>query len=344
MNGIRAVSVLLVFFAHVGYGHFVPGGFGVTVFFFLSGFLITSLLLDEFYRNGSISLKDFFIRRLSRLFPPLITFLTFAYSLTYLSITPGEISLAGAFSQVFYFANYYTLFFSTAGGIPDGTSILWSLAVEEHFYFFYPVLILLGYRYLNLRQIGYVIALTCLLILVWRITLVAGTNVSTARTYYATDTRIDSIFFGCLLAIFGNPLQKELNDFKSINRLEIIILLVSVLVLVFTFLYRNPFFRETFRYSVQGLALMPLFYFSITKYESILFRWLNFRTTIYIGLISYSFYLVHFVVIVTLKHNLKIYNNLILLVTSLAVTFFISTAIYIFVEKPMKKIRKRFRN
>ena len=145
LNGIRSVSVLVVFFAHVGFEGFIPGGFGVTVFFFLSGFLITSLLLDEERRNGNINLKQFFIRRLTRLFPPLIVSLFFIYLLTYLSISPGEISVMGALSQIFYFANYYSIFFSSSGGIPMGTTILWSLAVEEHFYFFYPLLLLIGF-------------------------------------------------------------------------------------------------------------------------------------------------------------------------------------------------------
>jgi peptidoglycan/LPS O-acetylase OafA/YrhL len=345
LNGIRAVSVLLVFFAHAGYGDFVPGGFGVTVFFFLSGFLITSLLIDEFYRNNSISIKKFFIRRLSRLFPPLIVFLTVVYFLTYLAITPGGICGVGGFSQVFYFANYYSIFFSKAGGIPDGTGILWSLAVEEHFYIFYPMLILLGFRYLTLRQIGGAIALACILILAWRIILVTEYEVSTARTYYATDTRIDSILFGCLLAIFGSPLKKELKDCKAISWIELSILLVSFLVLIATFLYRDPVFRETFRYSIQGLALMPVFYFSIAKYESNLFKWLNFRVTNNIGLISYSFYLVHFVVIHALKQNTKIIGgSLIFLILSLSITLLVSIAMYAFIEKPMIKIRKSFRN
>jgi peptidoglycan/LPS O-acetylase OafA/YrhL len=345
LNGIRAVSVALVFVSHAGYGYVVPGGFGVTVFFFLSGFLITSLLMDEYSRNSDINVRKFFIRRFSRLSPPLLVFISLTYLLTYLSIIPGEISYAGGLSQVFYFANYYSIYFPWAGGIPDGTGILWSLAVEEHFYLLYPMLLLLGFRYLRLRYIGCLILIACILILLWRIFLVTEMEVSTARTYYATDTRIDSIFYGCLLAIFYSPLNRHISEYKAISGLELSGLCASVILLSCTFLYRDPFFRETFRYSIQGLALMPLFYFSICKYKNSLFRWLNNRMVNYIGLISYSIYLVHFVVIRTLEQNFAIFgDSKLLLLASLTITLLIASLMYVFVEQPMKSIRKSFRS
>jgi len=344
LNGLRAASVLLVFAAHAGLGHLVPGGFGVTVFFFLSGFLITSLLLDEQNRNGRIALKQFFIRRFTRLFPPLAVSLIAIYLLTFLSISPGGISWVGALSQIFYFANYHGIFFASSGDIPRGTGILWSLAVEEHFYFFYPLLLFLGFRYLNLKQIGYLVAFACLLILGWRIMLVSVYEAPPLRTYYATDTRIDSIFFGCLLAVFNNPLKSKTTNYKSIDMFEAFIIAASIILLLFTFLYRDSFFRETFRYTIQGLALMPLFYYAIVKHESILFCWLNFSIVEFIGLISYSFYLIHFVIIHTLNYQLteKI-NGLLLAFISLLLTIALSSLIYATVEIPMKNFRKLFR-
>jgi len=73
LDGLRAVSISIVLVSHAGYGNVVPGGLGVTIFFFLSGYLITTLLLDERKRSGRIDIGKFYIRRAFRLFPPLIT-------------------------------------------------------------------------------------------------------------------------------------------------------------------------------------------------------------------------------------------------------------------------------
>ena len=139
LNGLRAVSVLLVVSAHAGLSDLIPGGLGVTIFFFLSGYLITTLMLAENEQTGAISIRNFYARRILRLAPPLLITLAIAYSLTYLGFLQGRITLAALVSQLLYFANYYILFFDpNAQSMPGGTGILWSLAVEEHFYIFFP--------------------------------------------------------------------------------------------------------------------------------------------------------------------------------------------------------------
>src|SRR5262245_57565060 len=139
LDGIRAISVLLVVLAHSGFDA-VPGGLGVTIFFFLSGYLITTLMLAEYERSGRISIPMFYARRMLRLMPPLLITLALAYGLTYFGALPGGITAAGLAAQLLYFANYYSLFVDPGGTIPNGTGILWSLAVEEHFYIVYPLL------------------------------------------------------------------------------------------------------------------------------------------------------------------------------------------------------------
>src|SRR5262245_8347810 len=80
LDGIRALSVIIVMLSHVGYGDIVPGGLGVTVFFFLSGYLITTLMLSEYRRTGAISIANFYLRRAFRLLPPLLVTLLIAYT------------------------------------------------------------------------------------------------------------------------------------------------------------------------------------------------------------------------------------------------------------------------
>src|SRR5271165_2481206 len=89
LDGLRAVSFLLVFLAHAGLDHQVPGGFGVTTFFFLSGFLITSLMRLE-AQSGSVSLKHFYLRRVFRILPPFYLVLALATVLAVLGVVPAD--------------------------------------------------------------------------------------------------------------------------------------------------------------------------------------------------------------------------------------------------------------
>ena len=206
LDGLRALAVLIVVVSHAGYGETVPGGLGVTIFFFLSGYLITTLILDEQGRHGTINVPHFYLRRAFRLLPPLFVTLAIAYSLVAVGWLDGGFSWQGLGSQIFYFANYYTIFIDEGGTTPAGTGILWSLAVEEHFYIVFPVLMFIMMRFANARRllIGLFVGL-CILALAWRVWLVSRPGFVEIRTYYSTDTRFDSILFGCLLALWRNP-------------------------------------------------------------------------------------------------------------------------------------------
>jgi len=343
LNGIRALAVLLVFLSHAGLGGLLPGGFGVTVFFFLSGYLITTLLRTEYKKNRRISIRFFFIRRFLRLSPPLFSTLFIVYLLTYFSILPGGISINGALAQFLYFTNYYSIFFSGMGDIPIGTGVLWSLAVEEHFYILYPVLAVLVLKKTSWKQFGVLLVCIAFAVFLWRVILVLEYTVDDVRTYYATDTRIDSILYGCLLAIFYNPLKSAGNS-RRLSRENFGFFVLSLMILASTFLYRNPGFRETFRYSIQGLALMPLFYLAISKHKNFMFSWLNNGVIEQIGIYSYSIYLIHYVV---LKHSLS-YSGLgaysvIPVVTSFVLCIAYAIFIDTFIDRPMLKVRKRYR-
>src|SRR3954454_19397027 len=143
LDGIRAVSVLIVVLGHSGLQALIPGGFGVTIFFFLSGFLISTLMLAEHEGTGTLDVPSFYARRVFRLMPPLLLSLAIAYGLTSAGLLEGGMTGKGLAAQVLYFANYYGLFFDPGSTVPDGTGILWSLAVEEHFYIVYPLLMTL---------------------------------------------------------------------------------------------------------------------------------------------------------------------------------------------------------
>lgn len=297
LDGLRAVSIIIVVLSHCGLSAIVPGQLGVTIFFFLSGFLITTLLLKEHSSTGTISIGQFYARRAFRLMPPLFIALIIAYALTYLGILPGRISLDGFLSQIFYFANYYLVFADGDEVIPYGTGILWSLAVEEHFYIVYPFSLLLLLRCLNtLRQVAAVLGVVCAGILAWRFFLISQPDISALRITFGTDTRADSIVFGCLLAMLRNPIH-DLSPGEAMERRHWLLLAGALGLLLSTIAIRNWHFREGLRFTLQGLALAQLFYLSIRFAHLHPFRLLNSRWMVRLGIWSYAIYLIHDIVV-----------------------------------------------
>ena len=136
LDGMRALAVMIVFVGHAGLGHIVPGGFGVTVFFFLSGYLITTLLRREYESHGTISLAKFYLRRVYRIFPPLYLVLAILIALQVSGFLQREMSWTAVMAQVFHLTNYYLLAYPSVEAAPvvPHTVPFWSLAVEEHFY------------------------------------------------------------------------------------------------------------------------------------------------------------------------------------------------------------------
>ncbi|MEO1858024.1 MAG: acyltransferase, partial [Rubritalea sp.] len=288
LDGIRTLSILIVIVSHAGFGHVVPGGLGVTTFFFLSGFLITIILMREYERTKTIHYPYFFVRRILRLAPPLFTCLAVAYGLTFIGVSQGGFSWTGILSQTFYLANYH-LIFQWPGEVPEGLGILWSLAVEEHFYLFYPVVLLFLMRKFKKNGAAVGLAILCVVVLLWRNYLFIIQEVPVDRIYFGTDTRIDSILYGCILALTWNPVDAKPSS--SFTTKELLITGAAGAVFIGTIFYREPIYRETFRYTLQGLCMMPLFYYAINKADHIFFSWLNWGWMRKLGVYSYGMYL-----------------------------------------------------
>jgi peptidoglycan/LPS O-acetylase OafA/YrhL len=337
LDGLRAVSFLLVFLAHSGVNG-VPGGFGVTVFFFLSGFLITTLMRVEREKTGTVNLRHFYLRRALRILPPFYLILTLASVLTLLRFLPGELQPKVVLAQSLHVSNYWFIWRGSDGSAA-GTVPFWSLAVEEHFYLLFPVLYLGLTRALSRRaQAGVVVAL-CAVICLWRCVLVGVFGVIDDRTYMASDTRFDSIFFGCALAIGMSPV---LDAPAGSDRLWKWLLLPGALaLLIFTFAYRAEWFRETIRYTLQGIALTPVFVSVIRFPEWPPFRFLNTRPVAFVGVLSYSLYLVHQVALFLLGYWLASLHPVSRSILALLVSFVIAVAIHYAVEKPFARLRGR---
>lgn len=340
LDGIRAISVFIVLFSHAGLGSIVPGGLGVTIFFFLSGYLITTLMLEEYKGTNTLHFKNFFIRRFFRLFPPLLVTLLISYLLVALGLLSGNVTLSGAFFQIFYLANYHQIF-NWTGEMPNGTGILWSLAVEEHFYLIYPFFFYFLIVSFCEKRLAIIVATVCILILCWRLILIKLYAVPDGRIYYATDTRIDSILFGCLMALQWNPLNSE--RMERINLRTFAYLLISLAGLLFSLFYRDDVFRQTFRYSIQGACLIPLFYFAILLHNNPIFRPLNFKWVKILGVYSYFIYLIHFIVINTLIENNIVKSTLGLIIISVIISVLYAFLFDKYLDSHFKKIRKKYR-
>jgi peptidoglycan/LPS O-acetylase OafA/YrhL len=336
LDGIRAISILLVFVSHAGFGHIVPGGFGVTVFFFLSGYLITSLLCREWDKHNAIAFKAFYLRRLLRLSPPIFVTLLVSIVLVSLGLIEGSIHIGTLLSQVFFYFNYFSLY-GDGVTVISGLGILWSLAVEEHFYFIWPALFLLiAQNRIGLRSmVGLLV-----LILAWRCFRYFVMGSTFEEIYVSTDTRFDSILYGCVLALM-HAKPDEAWTFPPL-RSAVVPIAISLLAIVATLLLRDETFRSTLRYTVQGLALMPLFHYAVKYPDALMFRPLNWRFMRTLGLWSYTIYLIHFVIINGLVFNgIAGWGSPILLLLSGALSVLFAGAVYRFVEVPLHPLRRR---
>lgn len=339
LDGIRAVSISLVFFAHAGVSSILPGGFGVTIFFFLSGFLITALFYRELEDSEEIDLRAFYLRRLLRLSPPLLITLSLVYGLVSVGVLEGVVRPEVILSQVLYYYNYYSIFSAEATEGALGLNVLWSLSVEEHFYLVFPFVFVF---FSKSRRTLFAIVFILIFVTAWRIFRVSYLGATDYEIYVSTDTRFDSIMYGALLSV----LVFERKDRPVFSHDAVIMwtyIFFAITVLLFSFLFRDPFFRSTLRYSVQGMALMPLFYYSVTFPRAWIFRPLNWKFMRIIGFYSYTIYLIHTVVLGNL-HGLEIMpENIVLFsIFSFVVCIIYAAAVYTFAERPVKKMRKRF--
>lgn len=292
--------MLLVTLSHFGLGKLVPGIFGVTIFFFISGYIITLLLLAEHDRHGRIDFGRFYARRFLRLMPPLILYVAFGIAALLFMDVPVSVTEVAA--ALLYFANYYAIW--QYFGIPtlhNPFTILWSLAVEEHFYLVYPfVLAYLLKR--DKRALLAVIAATCIGVLCWRIYLAYGVglaNLPVKRMYAATDTRIDSIAWGIVFALLTRDAMGS--GSRSVRARALLAKLrgplpmaTSALVLAGCLLLRDEEFRQTFRYTLQGAALIPVFA-AVLEGRGLLHRVAQFQPLVTVGKFSYSLYLWHWI-------------------------------------------------
>ena len=339
LDGLRAVSILIVFLAHTGLRGIVPGFFGVTVFFFLSGYLITTLLRNEFETSSNIGLRSFYLRRAFRIWPLFYLVLIVATLLSAfgaygppLPLDPGLV-----FMQFAHLANYAIVHSGWVLGRGAGTWVYWSLAVEEHFYLVLPLVYLAmlkaGVR--SRRQAAIFLTL-CLATLVWRLALVFVFDAPKERMYVATDTRIDSILFGCVLAVVYNPVLDPPPCREG--WLKYVWFPLGAVLIVLSFLPRQSWFDQTLRYTLQGVALLPIFLVAVRYPRWLPCRALNHPWVRMLGALSYAIYLAHTVVIGLVERWIK--SPIALTLVSGVATLVAAWVLHRTIEQPFIRLRR----
>jgi peptidoglycan/LPS O-acetylase OafA/YrhL len=318
LDGVRALAIVPVVALHA-FGWPRDGSLGVEIFFVLSGFLITTLLLEERVVTGTISFARFYRRRAARLVPGLV-----------LMLAVYAIVARGAHAQALFFGLTYTSNIATvidANAMPWSLGHLWSLAQEEQFYLLWPPLLLLLMR-APTRFLPKALALLLLAVMLERLSLVAhGSDIQ--RIYFAPDTHAEPILVGCLFGTLHSRWSPAaVRSWGGPAALAIVVgsILASQWVWIFSPL--SPI-RTVFFFACGFLILAA-------GQGDVLVRALGNRALTFLGRISYSLYLWHVPVLAAAgatayDHRLGRSSAAILVAIGIA------TASFFFVEQPLRR-------
>ena len=327
IDGLRAISVIAVILYHAG--HIIPGGFvGVDVFFAISGFLITSILINEF-KNDKFKLRKFWARRIRRILP-LATFVSLITLLLGYLILDNEslkhLSLSSIY-QSFFSANFY--FISRGDYFAPNSEFqpllhMWSLSLEEQFYFFYPFLLLLFLRYFkNLKILLFLITLFSFVVGIYLV------NNSPGVAFYLLPGRAWELSAGGLIALIFYE--------KKINHLANFIDLAGIGLIVIPTLILNknsifPGYNALMPVLGTCLILIPKARGSILK------NFLSTKPLVYLGKISFSLYLWHWPIWV-FANSTFIDLTMLNLICYLVLIFILSSLTWHCVEEPFRRLK-----
>lgn len=333
IDGLRAVAVIPVILFHFGMNWIQGGYIGVDIFFVISGFLITSIILKD-YQNGVFSFKDFWMRRVRRILPVLIIVVIATLIVGKNLLYAPDISNLGiqGIASLLSFANVSQWLQSGDywGFTAENSPLLhtWSLSVEEQFYLLFPILIVLSLRYFN----KWLIPIVCILSLSSLLLFFYGSKNHPDATFYLVPTRAWELGAGALLALFLYHKQLNVKSSQFLSIIGLIAILGS-----FYFLNGESGVSQFLFIPVAGAVLVILF---SNSEESWVNRFLRLKPIVYIGKISYSLYLWHWPVLV-LSNNLSLktgiqYSSLGLVV----LIVFLSILSYHFIEQTTRRNTK----
>lgn len=323
LDGFRGLGCLLVLFGHTQWqgGTILPGAVvAMDLFFVLSGFLITGIIMSEYDKTKSIDLVNFWKRRAIRLLPVFYVYFVFGASVYLFSrFQPivGTNEYVTLLSTAFYGSNW-----AMAKGYEMGIfAVTWSLSLEEQFYFLCPMLFLLALKFLNKKSVMILLGICIVLVNFHRYQLfhsmipTEGLALAWKRCFYALDTRSDSLLIGCFASIFFKLYGEKFNvGMKSVFA-ALIIFFASITVRDLPIAYH----REETSFYTEFLMTGGFTFFSIIGVIIILHlvqnpqspvaRFFSANLLVKVGLMSYSIYLWHTTVFGGLEILLKSMNQ-----------------------------------
>ncbi|MFL6708918.1 MAG: acyltransferase family protein [Massilia sp.] len=348
LDGMRALAVVAVILFHCEVpGLFNAGYFGVDMFFTISGFIISAMLIREYHLAGDFRFGAFYFRRLKRLLPPVLALLALASPiyllsepmfLAYRADVPAALAYASNLWQVIERQPYFD-------ATPHVLKHLWSLAVEEQFYLVWPPLAYLALKKATPKSMGVVAALLALLSTGWMWYLYEPhlDNAEISRLYLGTDTHAMGLFAGAALAGFSNPWQVRVAGSRllRLRRLGAVLSLAGLICMMVLLDPANPWM---YRGCFLAVAVLTAVLIHCTMHDSdfVLARLLRSSPVQWLGSRSYSLYLVHWLVFVMIKDvTAESDVKLAYLAAGMVVTGLLAEMMYRCVEEPFKAFKPK---
>lgn len=351
IEGLRAVAVISVILYHANIYWLFPGGFlGVDIFFSISGYLITSIIVEELSYKSNINLPNFYWKRVKRLMPALYSMLIVVYLLSFWfaqdSIDKTFKDIQAAF---LYYSNWWQIYsnqsYFEASGRPALLQHLWSLAIEEQFYLFWPACVLVALKVTNKKILAFIaIALSIFstaLMAFKAITLSIPVDNNPSEIYLRTDTHIMGLFLGaffaCIYPLKANDsffISKRLRISKSLidilGMISIVILIIAMQYRLenLSFLYRGGFLFFNLLACIAIIASVTQGSISSIIFSNPLLTWIGTR--------SYSLYLWHWPIFMLLRPGFELPDENIYQILRLFLTVVAAEISYRFIENPFR--------
>ena len=345
LDGIRAIAVIMVLAYHLKLALFKSGFLGVTVFFVLSGYLITGILISEVEEEGTIDLKNFWLRRIRRLVPAVMSM---AVVIIFVSAVVNRIIFTKGckdfLASVLGFNNWWQIFnkvsYFEAAGVPSPFTHCWSLAIETQFYLIYPLILLGIYKLAKSRGEGRAkrgllfAGVTLLLALISVILMIVlfDPQQDASRVYYGTDTRAFSLLFGALLAILWEYRMVPRRLSASVNMVLGSVSFAVLFVMTIAINGSSNFWYRGGQF--VGTILTVLVIYAVSGRKTWLSTFLSHPVLKWIGDRSYSIYLWHYPIILLISKGIKASWWITLIEIVLSVV--LAELSYRFIETPIR--------
>jgi Predicted acyltransferases len=354
LDGLRAVAVFAVIFFHLGFPWASGGLLGVSIFFVLSGYLITDILISEWQERGTISLKVFWLRRARRLFPALYLTLIVLF-LWLIFFRPSMLASfrLDALAAIFYVSNWWYIvhhlsYFESYAN-PSLLTHFWSLGVEEQFYVFWPLLMLFALRHPKVRRFLVILTLGAAALSAAWMALLYQPGADPSRIYYGTDTRAFSLLIGAALAMVLPSRRFTKLTLTRPTRILLETAGTLALAVIFTLIaVSNEYDGFIYQWGMLVLSLATAVVIAAAAHPSTwIGRLLGIFPLRWIGLRSYGMYLWQYPVIILSLNNFDAgVPRLARFIVEMVLIIIISTLSLELVENPFRSgaVGRFFRN